>query len=154
MDELQTRATGASVADFLNAIPDPQVREDCWTIARLMEQVAKAKPKMWGPSIVGFGEYTLVYPDGREMSWMLTAFSPRKQNITLYVLGGNGEQNELLAKLGAHSCSKSCLHIKRLSDVHMPTLKKIVQLSVAGKAKRKKTAPNKPVKSASAKRRK
>jgi hypothetical protein len=133
MAELKTKATGTSAADFLNAVADAQVREDCWTIAKMMQDATKAEPKMWGPSIVGFGDYRYVYPDGREMDWMLIAFSPRKQNITLYI----EQPPELMEKLGTHSCGKGCLYIKRLSDVNVAVLKKMVQASVKNKMKRK-----------------
>ena len=128
----KTKLTKASVADFLNAIPDPQVREDCWTIANIMQDAAKAKPEMWGSNIVGFGHHSAVYANGSEADWMLIAFSPRKQNITLY-MDGIDKQGELMSSLGTHSCGKSCLHIKRLSDVHLPTLRKLVQASVQHK---------------------
>jgi hypothetical protein len=134
MAELKTKKTGASVAAFLNKITDAQVRADCKAIAGIMQAATKSKPEMWGSSIVGFGHRLLVYPNGRELDWMQTGFSPRKQNLTLY-LGGLDNQEALLAKLGAHSCSKGCLYIKRLSDVHLPTLKKLVQASLQRRAK-------------------
>jgi hypothetical protein len=84
LPELKTKATNASAGDFIEAIPDPQVREDCRVIARIMQDAAKAEPKMWGPGIIGFGEHQYVYPNGREMTWMVAGFSPRKQNLTLY----------------------------------------------------------------------
>ena len=131
MAELKTKLTAASVDKFLNAIKDEQTRKDCFTIADMMQKATKAGPKMWGPSIVGFGERKYKYPNGREMDWMIIAFSPRKQNITLYVLGGFEGQNEMLSALGKHSTSKGgCLYIKRLSDVHVPTLKRIVKAAV------------------------
>ena len=130
MAELKTKLTGASVEDFLDAIENDQVRDDCRTIAGIMEKAAKAPPRMWGSSIVGFGTCRYRYANGKEAEFMLTAFSPRKQNITLY-LGHLEEQRDLLGKLGTHSCGKGCLYIKRLSDVHMPTLTKLVKSSVA-----------------------
>jgi hypothetical protein len=130
MGEAKTRLTGASVDKFLDAIENDQVRDDCRTIAGIMEKAAKAPPRMWGTSIVGFGTQRTTYASGREAEWMLTAFSPRKQNITLY-LGHLDEQRDLLDKLGTHSCGKGCLYIKRLSDVHLPTLTKLVKSSVA-----------------------
>ena len=130
MAELKTKLTAASVDKFLNSIKDEQKRQDCWVIADIMQKAAKAEGKMWGPSIVGFGTHKYKYPDGREMDWMVVAFSPRKQNITLYVLRDFEGQNELLSALGKHSAGKGCLYIKRLSDVHLPTLKKIVKASV------------------------
>ena len=130
MAEAKTRLTGASVDDFLDTIENEQVRDDCRTIAGIMQKATKAPPRMWGSAIVGFGTMRCTYANGREAEWMLTAFSPRKQNITLY-LGHLDEQRELLKKLGTHSCGKGCLYIKRLSDVHMPTLTKLVKSSVA-----------------------
>jgi uncharacterized protein DUF1801 len=129
MPEAKTKLTGASVDDFLDAIENDQVRDDCRTIAGIMEKAAKAPPRMWGSNIVGFGSHRSTYASGREAEWMLTAFSPRKQNITLY-LGHLDEQRDLLDKLGTHSCGKGCLYIKRLSDVHLPTLTKLVKSSV------------------------
>lgn len=130
MAELKTKVNNASVANFLNAIEDEQVRQDSWAIVEIMESATKAKPKMWGSKIVGFGSYHYAYASGREGDWMLTGFSPRKQNITLYLMGGFEQHGELLAKLGKHTTAKSCLYIKRLSDIHVPTLKKLVQASV------------------------
>lgn len=136
MAELQTKKTKASVSSFLNAIADDQKRKDCKAVAAIMQKATKAKPEMWGPAIIGFGKTKYVYPDGREMDWMLAAFSPRKQNITLYLNSGFAEYDSLMAKLGTHSCSKACLYIKRLSDVDVPTLTKLVQASVKHGQKR------------------
>ena len=130
MAELKTKHNDASVDDFLNAIKDEHVRQDCWALVDIMQKATRAKPQMWGASIVGFGSYRYIYPNGREMDWMLVAFSPRKQNITLYIKQGFEGCDELLAQLGSHSCGKGCLYIKRLSDVHLPTLKKIINESV------------------------
>jgi hypothetical protein len=135
MAENKTKLTTASVDDFLNAIQDEQIRQDCWTIADLMRKAAKAEPRMWGPGIVGFGNSRYKYTDGREADWMLIAFSPRKQNITLYVGSGFEGYDELMSRLGKHSVGKSCLYIKRLSDVHLPTLKKLIKASVQHKLK-------------------
>jgi hypothetical protein len=130
MSEAKTKLTAASVDDFLDAIENEQVRDDCHAIARIMETAAKAPARMWGSNIVGFGTQKCTYADGRQAEWMLTAFSPRKQNITLY-LGHLEKQRDLLEKLGTHSCGKGCVYIKRLADVHMPTLAKLVKSSVA-----------------------
>jgi len=129
MAEMKTKKTGASVADFLNSIPEPQKREDCLAIAKMMQAATRAAPKIWGPSIVGFGHCLLVYPNGREMDWMQIAFSPRKANITLY-LTEDVLKSDLMAKLGKSACGKGCLYIKKLSDVDVPTLKKLVQETV------------------------
>jgi hypothetical protein len=130
MAELKTRVNDASVDAFLDAIPNDEVRKDCRAIADLMRKVAGAEPRMWGASIVGFGSYHYKYASGREGDWMLTAFSPRKNNITLYVMPGFEGYDELMKKLGTYSCGKSCIYIKRLSDLHRPTLKKLVTASV------------------------
>ena len=129
MAELKTKPTNVSVEKFLNDIPDPVKREDCKTVAALMTEITGHKPKMWGPSIVGFGTYHYKYASGQEGDWPVVGFSPRKQNLTLYVMGSLDE-DELLKKLGKHKTAKSCLYIKRLSDVHLPTLKKLIRLSV------------------------
>jgi hypothetical protein len=130
MAELKTKRNDASVDDFLNAIKDEQVRQDCWAIVDIMQKATKAKPQMWGSSIVGFGSHHYTYASGREGDWMLAAFSPRKQNITLYIWPGFEGYDDLMAKLGKHSCGKACIYIKRLSDVHLPTLKKLINASV------------------------
>jgi hypothetical protein len=130
MAELKTKLTDASVDDFLNAIKDEQVRQDCLAVTEIMQKATKAAPKMWGASIVGFGSYHYKYASGREADWMLTGFSPRKQNLTLYVYPGFEGYDELMAQLGSFSCGKSCIYIKRLSDLHLPTLRKLVTASV------------------------
>jgi len=126
---MRTKKSGASVADFLNSIPETQKREDCRVIAKLMRAATKAEPKMWGPSIVGFGHCRLVYPNGKEMDWMQVAFSPRKMNITLY-LTEKVLKSDLMEKLGKSECGKGCLYFKKLSDVDVPTLKKLIQETV------------------------
>lgn len=130
MAELKTQKTKASVSAFLNAIEDDQVRKDCKTVSALMQKAAKAKPAMWGLGIVGFGSVRLKYASGRELDWMVTGFAPRKGNITLYVLGPFDQCEPLLAKLGKHTRGGSCLHVKRLSDVHLPTLTKLIAAAV------------------------
>ena len=130
MAELKTKLTDASVTDYLNAIENEQVRQDCFVILEIMQDATKAKPQMWGDSIVGFGTYHYFYASGREGDWPLTGFAPRKKNITLYIMAGFEQYEELLSRLGKFSRSKSCLYIKRLSDIDMPLLKELVQASV------------------------
>ena len=127
MAELKTKKTKASVTGFLEKITDEQRRKDCQTVLNLMKQATGEEPKMWGPAIVGFGSSVLKYPDGREIDWMSAAFSPRKQNMTLYVICDSPKQPALLAKLGKHSTSVACLYIKRLSDVDEKVLEAIVE---------------------------
>jgi hypothetical protein len=128
--EPKTKLNDASVEDFLNTIEDEQKRADAFTISEMMRKATKTAPKMWGASIVGFGTRTYTYSDGHEMDWMMIGFSPRKANLTLYVGIGAPEQQELLGKLGKHSTSKGCLYIKRLSDIDMKVLKKLIAASV------------------------
>src|SRR5687767_439917 len=130
MAELKTKPTQASVKEFLNQIPDKERRDDCITVAKIMEEITGEKPKMWGPSIVGFGTYHYKYASGREGDWPISAFSPRKKDLTLYIMMGFDKRPELMKQLGKHSTSKSCLYIKRLSDIHIPTLKKLIKSSV------------------------
>jgi len=130
MAELKTKPTEASVKDFLNQIVDKERRDDCFAIAKLMEKATGAKPKMWGPSIVGFGTFHYKYASGREGDWLVTGFSPRKNDLTLYLMMGFEQHRELMQRLGKYKTSKSCLYIKRLDDVHVPTLKKLIERSV------------------------
>ena len=130
MAELKTKPTQASVKEFLNQIPDKERRDDCFAVAKMMEEITGDKPKMWGPSIVGFGTYHYKYESGREGDWPKTGFSPRKKDLTLYIMMGFEKQTELMKQLGKHSTGKSCLYIKRLSDIHIPTLKKLIKSCV------------------------
>jgi len=128
--ELKTKPTNAGVNDFINKISDEQTRVDCFAIAKLMREITGDEPKMWGPSIVGFGTITYKNARGKGVDWPVTGFSPRKQNLTLYIMTGFDAYDELMQKLGKHSTGKGCLYIKRLSDIHVPTLKKIITKSV------------------------
>jgi hypothetical protein len=127
---IKTKPTGRSVNEFLGTIKDERVRKDCEALVGIMRKATKAPPKMWGSNIVGFGSIHYKYASGRELDWMLTAFSPRKRNITLYIMSGFEAYDEMLEKLGKISCGKSCLYIRRLSDIHVPTLQKLVTASV------------------------
>jgi Domain of unknown function (DU1801) len=130
MAELKTKATGASVADFLAGVKDEQRRNDCLTVAKLMQQVTKAEPKMWGSSIVGFGDYRYSYASGRELDWFLVGFSPRKEALTLYLMPGSAAFADSLKNLGKYKTGKGCLYIKHLEDVDQQSLKTLVQESV------------------------
>ena len=130
MAEAKTKPTGASVDAFIDTFADDQVRDDCRAISAIMAAVTKAEATMWGTGIVGFGRYRLKYADGREADWPLAAFAPRKTSLTVYIESSFDEREALLAKLGKHTSSKACLYIKRLSDVHVPTLKKVIAASV------------------------
>jgi hypothetical protein len=130
MAEPKTKPTNESVEDFLNRVTEAERREDCFAVAKIMEEITGEKPKMWGPSIVGFGSYHYKYASGREGDWPMTGFSPRKKDLTLYLMMGFEKHEELMKTLGKHSGGNSCLYIKRLSDVHIPTLKKLIKTSV------------------------
>lgn len=130
MAEPKTRMTEASVTKFIEAVADEQKRDDCFTIIKMMKKAVGAEPKMWGTSIIGFGTNRQVYARGRELDWPLLAFSPRKQNLTLYVMPGLLEGNPLLKKLGKHKTSKACLYIKSLNDVDVTVLQKLLESSV------------------------
>jgi hypothetical protein len=130
MGELKTKLTGASVSAFLDAIPDEKRRKDCKAVASLMQKTTGTKPRMWGPSIVGFGDYEYVNSTRKSQRWFLCGFSPRKQALTLYLMGGYPKDTETARKLGKFKTGGSCLYIKSLDDVHVPTLKALIGQSV------------------------
>ncbi len=129
MAELKTKVNDADVTAFLNGVQNEAKRNDCFAIVEIMSKITKQPPKMWGPSIVGFGSYHYKYATGREGDMPLVGFSPRKQNITLYIMAGFDRYDELMAKLGKYKTGKSCLYINSLSDVHLPTLKTLIKES-------------------------
>ena len=129
MAEPKTKPTQASVKEFLNQLPDKERRDDCIAVAKMMEEITGEKPKMWGPSIVGFGTWHYKYASGREGDWPIAAFSPRKKDLTIYLTVGFEKNADLIKQLGKHSTGKSCLYIKRLSEIHIPTLKKLIKTS-------------------------
>ena len=130
MAELKTKPTKASVDAFLKRIEDDDRRKDCQTVARIMKKAVKAEPRMWGPSIVGFGAYHYKYASGREADWFLIGFAPRKADLTLYIMGGLDRFPAILARLGKYKAAKSCLYIKRLADVDRAVLEELVSASV------------------------
>jgi len=130
MSELKTKKTSESVKNYLKSIEDPQQKQDCVEISRMMQEVTGKKPRMWGTSIVGFGSYHFVYASGREGDWHLCGFSPRKQSLSIYIMSGFSHYSELLARLGKHKTGKSCLYIKKLDDVDREVLKEIITRSV------------------------
>jgi hypothetical protein len=130
MSELKTKPTTQDVKEFLNGIEPAEKRRDSLTVLELMERITGEPAVMWGPSIVGFGMYHYKSERSRqEGDWPLIGFSPRKQNLTLYVLTGHQEQQALLEKLGKHKTSVSCLYIKRLSDVDETVLATLIELT-------------------------
>ena len=126
MAELKTKKTAESVEAFLNKIPEAQKRKDAFSILELMEKATKAKGKMWGPAIIGFGDRHLKYESGRELDWFIMGFSPRKKNFALYITGAVEKQQALLKKLGKHKTGKGCLYINKLEEVDAAVLKEII----------------------------
>ncbi len=129
MAELKTKETDRSVEAFLAAIPEAEMRKDCQVIAQIMERVVKTKPKMWGDSVVGFGTYHYRYASGREGDWYLTGFSPRKNALTLYIMAGFTQYDAFMDKLGKYKTGKSCLYVKRLSDIDLSVLEELIEAS-------------------------
>jgi len=130
MAEPKTKMTEASVEAFINGIPDEKKRQDTFRVLELMKEVTGEEPRMWGESIVGLGSYRYRYASGREGDWMLVGFSPRKQNLTLYINSGFDRYQDLMSRLGKYKTGKSCLYIKKLEDIDLNVLKELVRESV------------------------
>lgn len=130
MAELKTKKTELSVDAFLKKISSEQQRKDSYDIIALMEKATKSKAKMWGTAIIGFGDRILKYESGRELDWFVMGFSPRKQNLALYISGAVQKQGALLKKLGKHKTGKSCLYINKLEEVDLSVLKEIIKLGL------------------------
>jgi Domain of unknown function (DU1801) len=131
MAELKTKENDASVEAFLKSIPDEKKVADSRQVMKVMEEVTGEKPKMWGTSIIGFGRYHYKYASGREGDWMLCGLSPRKQSISVYLLGCGFEHFEnLLQKLGKHKTGKGCLYVKKIEDINVSVLKTLIKESV------------------------
>ncbi|MCH7722108.1 MAG: DUF1801 domain-containing protein [Bacteroidetes bacterium] len=130
MSDLKTKPNKQSVKQFLEKVTDKNKRGDCYTILKLMKQVTKEEPKMWGNNIVVFGSYHYKYESGREGDWFVTGFFPRKQNLTIYIMVGFEQYPDLMKKLGKHKTGKSCLYINRLEDINQSVLKELIAESV------------------------
>jgi hypothetical protein len=131
MADLKTKKNRASVQQFLASVDDEKRRKDARVVLKLMREITGEKPAMWGASIVGFGSYHYRYESGREGDWMLTGFSPRKQALTLYIMGGFDRHDGLMSKLGRYKTGKSCLYVKNLEDIDLEVLRELVAESVA-----------------------
>jgi hypothetical protein len=134
--ELKTKETASSVDAFIAKQP-ADTAADCRTIMALMKKATGEEPKLWGPSIVGYGRYAYKYDSGREGEWMITGFSPRKANLTLYIMMGFEEEAALMQKLGKHTTGKSCLYIKKLADVDLKVLESLINKGVKAMAKQR-----------------
>jgi hypothetical protein len=126
MADLKTRATADSVPSFLGRISDPAQQKDARALLAIMKRITGKNPVLWGSSIIGFGTYHYQYATGREGDWPRIGFAPRKGNLTVYIMPGLARYGPLLKALGKHKTGGSCLHIRRLEDVHLPTLKKLI----------------------------
>ena len=127
---LKTRKTGTSVSRFIAGIKDPGLRKDCRALMKIMSRATGARPKMWGSSVVGYGTYHCRYPSGRELDWFKAGFSPRKQNLTIYVMSGFEPHKPILRSLGKFKTAKSCLYLKRLDDVDPKALERLIKASL------------------------
>jgi hypothetical protein len=130
MAELKTKRTRASVTAFLSAIPDPDRRKDARAVAALLRRVTGDRPAMWGSNMVGFGKRRLRYASGREIDWMVAAFAPRGDRITLYLTCDLSRHREVLGRLGRHARGKGCLHLRQFSDVDPAVLEELVRCAV------------------------
>ena len=130
MAELKTKESNASVPAFLAGIAEPQRRDDALAVAAMMKAATKSEPRMWGASIVGYGSQHYKYESGREGDWFRLGFSPRKDALTVYITSSFEQYPELMAKLGKYTIGKSCLHIKRLTDVDAKVLKQLIARSL------------------------
>lgn len=126
MAENKTKATASSVPAYIDALTDPTQRSDANELAQLMQRASGEKPKLWGPSIVGFGSYHYTYDSGREGDMPIISFSPRKAALVLYGMLDHSEAKALLAKLGKHTTGKGCLYIKKLTDVDKAVLERLI----------------------------
>ena len=124
--ENKTQATGASVEAFLNAVDHPVRRADGLALDQMFRRVTGWQPRMWGPTMIGYGQYHYVYDSGREGDFLATGFSPRKANLSIYIMPGYADFSDELARLGKHKHGKSCLYINKLADIDMDVLEEIV----------------------------
>ncbi len=132
MAELKTKPNNASIDEFLATIKNEQKRADSYQIIELMQLITETEPKMWGGSIIGFGDYHYKYASGREGDWFLTGFSPRKQNFSIYLMSCDNDKDfpELFAKLGKYKTGKSCLYINKLADIDTHVLEQLIRQSI------------------------
>lgn len=136
MAEPKTKLTQASVERFIDQQDDESIRDDCRTLVKLLKDVTGEEAKMWGPAIIGAGSYRLTYSNGKTADWPVAAFSPRKQNLTIYVTRDFDAYESLIDKLGKCKTSKACIYVKKLSDIHLPTLKLLLKKSVEATKKK------------------
>ena len=142
MAENKTKETVEPVEDFLYAVDHPTRRSDALELNEIFKEVTGFSPKMWGPAIVGYGNYHYVYDSGREGDFLATGFSPRKQNLSIYIMPGYAEFGEILGRLGKHKMGKSCLYINKLADVDTGVLKELIRAGLADLDKKWRVQPS------------
>ncbi|GAA6155122.1 hypothetical protein NBRC116588_05950 [Pyruvatibacter sp. HU-CL02332] len=140
MAELKTKPTKQSVTAFIKTVESERRRTEAKVLMQIMRRVTGKRPVMWGPSIIGYGKYHYVYESGREGDWMVTGFSPRKSAMTVYLMAGFSDKQKLLAKLGKHRTSVSCLYINKLDDIDLDVLEEMITQDVALMRTKYKTA--------------
>lgn len=128
--ELKTKLNDGDVNEFINSIESEQKRNDSFKIIEMMKKITKSEPKMWGDSIIGFGNYHYKYASGREGDWFLCGFSPRKQNLSIYIMSGFNKYENILRKLGKHKTGKGCLYVKNLEEIDLKVLENLIKQSV------------------------
>ena len=131
MADLKTKPTAARVEAFLESVADEEKRADAYTLLELMQQITGEKPRMWGPSMIGFGAYHYKYASGHEGDIFLTGFSPRKSALTIYAMAGMDRFGARLKKLGKYKASKGCLYVKKLADIDLGVLREIIEANIA-----------------------
>ena len=136
MSQNKTRPTSVSPSDFIASIEHPVRRADAETLLEMMTRITGHEPKMWGPAIVGFGQYHYRYDSGREGDFMRTGFSPRKANMAVYIMPGYSDHSAILARLGKHKSGKSCLNINKLADVDLDVLEELIRAGLADMAEK------------------
>lgn len=142
MTENKTRPTDADVTAFLEAVEHPTRRADALALDRLFREVTGWAPQMWGPSIVGYGSYHYVYDTGREGDMCATGFSPRKSNLSIYILPGYADYGDILADLGKHKLGKSCLYVNKLADIDLGVLRRLIRTGLDDLAKKYPVTPS------------
>ncbi|QCK16795.1 DUF1801 domain-containing protein [Mangrovivirga cuniculi] len=136
MAELKTKPTNQSIEEFIDSIDHNKRKEDSKVLLEIMKEQTGLEPKIWGENIIGFGEYHYKYDSGREGDWFMTGFSPRKQNMSIYIMTGFSKYQDLLEKLGKHRTGSSCLYINKLEDIDIQVLTKLISESFKAMKKR------------------
>lgn len=129
MADLKTKITDEKVEKFLEGIEDDKKRQDSYKVLSIMKDVTKLEPKMWGATMIGFGSYHYKYESGREGDWFVTGFSPRKQALTLYIMAGFSNYDDLMERLGKYKTGKSCLYINKIEDINEEVLRELIKQS-------------------------